>query len=72
MKDFHTAVSLCRFHLLLLQPGRIISPYPFSFKYIMVIVISLYYYNNCTIVKPIIYMQILHNAKMIKILVNLL
>ncbi len=51
---------------------QIISPYPFSFKYIMVIVISLYYYNNCTIVKPIIYMQILHNAKMIKIPVNLL
>lgn len=23
MKDFHTAVSLCRFHLLLLQPGRL-------------------------------------------------
>lgn len=25
---------------------QIISPYPFSFKYIMVIVISLYYYNS--------------------------
>ena len=51
---------------------QIISPYPFSFKYIMVTVISLYYYNNSQLVKPIIYMQILHNAKMIKIPVNLL